>query len=324
MTNNDMYDLSVIIPHYNSPKLLDVLLESLGAHPGVEILVVDDKSDKELAEFEKCKRKYGENVTFLTNNGTGKNAGAARNVGLKEAHGKWLLFADADDYFLPGWYETVQACLNAEEDIVFFTSEAVYRYTGEKSGRVVYYNRYCDNFAKGKKGSEAILRRDFGVPWSKLVRTEVVTQNDIWFDEVEVSNDTMFSVKTGFYAEKIRVCETPIYCYTEGASLLTSKESFQMNRVRCTVVAEKYLFLKEHHAVLNVTEPLSLVIHVMKYNGFRKAKEACRYFKSRGIPVFTFRSIFSKRMRYYVKVALTMPWRKLKSRKSAKGITKNR
>lgn len=318
MTNNSLYDLSVIIPHYNSPKLLQVLLESLGEHPGVEILVVDDKSDKELSEYEECKQKYAETVTFLTNQGEKKNAGAARNVGLRVARGKWLLFADADDYFLPGWYEKVRTCLDDEEDIVFFTSEAVHRYSGEKSGRVVYYNRYCCNFVKGKKGSEDVLRRDFGVPWSKLVRKELVTKNDIWFDEVEVSNDTMFSLKTGYYARKIRVCETPVYCYTEGASLLTSKEDFRVNQVRCAVVADKYLFLKEHKAAVNASEPMSLVIHVRLYNGREKAKEVCRYFKSRGIPVFTFRSIFSKRMLYYVKTVLAMPWKKLKRHKRAK------
>ena len=33
------YELSIIIPHYNSPKLLEKLLDSIGDNPGVEIMV---------------------------------------------------------------------------------------------------------------------------------------------------------------------------------------------------------------------------------------------------------------------------------------------
>ena len=40
----NIIDLSIIIPHYNSPKLLKKLLDSIPKDRGIEIIVIDDSS----------------------------------------------------------------------------------------------------------------------------------------------------------------------------------------------------------------------------------------------------------------------------------------
>ncbi|NCU28638.1 MAG: glycosyltransferase family 2 protein, partial [Candidatus Moranbacteria bacterium] len=89
--------LSIIIPHWQNASDLERLLASIPTKKGYEIIVVDDYSD------DNCFKKVVElhesyNFTLLKNNGK-KSAGTCRNIGLSHATGKWILFADADDFF---------------------------------------------------------------------------------------------------------------------------------------------------------------------------------------------------------------------------------
>lgn len=113
--------LSIIVPHYNSADLLAKLLDTIPDDPEIEVIVVDDHSTKKLAEFSDCKRKYGNrNIYFFENEIGKKSAGAARNAGIKRAKGRYLLFADADDWFLDGFWSAVQRNITCGADVIYF------------------------------------------------------------------------------------------------------------------------------------------------------------------------------------------------------------
>ena len=60
-------ELSIIVPHYNTPKMLDRLLSTIPNNPEIEVLVIDDISDRELEELEKCVEKYSRrNILFYS------------------------------------------------------------------------------------------------------------------------------------------------------------------------------------------------------------------------------------------------------------------
>ena len=95
----NMVKVSVIIPHYNSAKRLIRLLNTLEDSEDIEIIVIDDKSTETLYDLEQQILKR-DNTIILNNSSENKGAGVSRNIGLEAATGDWLLFADADDYFL--------------------------------------------------------------------------------------------------------------------------------------------------------------------------------------------------------------------------------
>jgi glycosyltransferase involved in cell wall biosynthesis len=92
--------VSVILPTYNRAALLGRAIRSvLGqSYTDFELLVIDDGSTDEtsnvVADFRDRRIRY---ISLAHNTG----AGAARNVGIRMARGKFLAFQDSDDEWLP-------------------------------------------------------------------------------------------------------------------------------------------------------------------------------------------------------------------------------
>jgi len=119
--------LSVIVPARNEEASLGQCLESLTAQTGVafEIIVVDDHSTDRTREI--AASYAGVRVIEadpLPAGWTGKNN--AVTTGARQAHGRWLLFTDADTVHLPG--SLARALKEAEEnevDLLSYSPEQI-------------------------------------------------------------------------------------------------------------------------------------------------------------------------------------------------------
>lgn len=202
-------DISIIVPHKNSTALLERLLLSIPDTKKTEIIIVDDQSEKE--EKEKLKSfisKY--KIKFYENEG--RYAGGARNTGLKYATGKWIMFADADDYFTIDVRCLIEQYLNSDYDIVFFNVISKYSATGEDAYRAAHVQSLIQKASS--KNDLDVLRCCYTAPWGKMIKRQLVQENDIRFDEVIAGNDMMFSVLCGIKAKSIGYEKNPIYCVT--------------------------------------------------------------------------------------------------------------
>ncbi len=98
--------VSVIVPVYNTgeylPRCLDSLTSQTMSPDEIEIIAVDDGSTDGSGDIADDYAKRFPNVSVIHQ----KNAGssAARNAGIREAHGRYLGFVDSDDYVSPEMY----------------------------------------------------------------------------------------------------------------------------------------------------------------------------------------------------------------------------
>lgn len=238
-------ELSIIVPHYNTPKMLDRLLSTIPNNPEIEVLVIDDISDRELEELEKCVEKYSRrNILFYSNTPDEKGAGGARNLGIEHASGKWILFADADDYFLNDFFQTIRENYDEQAEIIFFIPVSIINDTGHPSERHVYYENLIMNYIENSNSvNELKLRYTYWSPCSKLIKRALIDNYEIRFDKSKYSNDIMFSAKTGAYAHKIKACIQNIYCITETQGSLTSVKDNTALLIRKNVFKRYYFFL---------------------------------------------------------------------------------
>lgn len=241
-------NVSIIIPHYNTPKLLKVLLDSVPQRDDVQVIVIDDKSTKEVDYYRNLtKDSRYKHVTFLTNNRKNKGAGAARNVGLEIAEGKWLLFADADDRFTDNMYDSIRKYFECSNDIVYFPFTSVYE-SGEMADRHIEFSSFVDEYRQDstKRINEVNLKYRFTIPSTRLIRKSMVDEHNIVFDETIYSNDVMFSVKTAYYASSIMAAEDQIYVMLEHEGSLCKEGDDESIEQRTRILVKRYQFLKEH------------------------------------------------------------------------------
>ncbi len=102
---NEIICISVIVPIYNGSLLISRCIESIIAQKGIfniEIIVIDDGSTDNSLKIVKeiVKLKKSERVTFQVITQENKGVAFSRNIGIRNAHGKYLAFLDVDDYWL--------------------------------------------------------------------------------------------------------------------------------------------------------------------------------------------------------------------------------
>ncbi|WDC84194.1 glycosyltransferase family A protein [Caloramator sp. mosi_1] len=95
-----MMKLSIVIPAYNAQHYIHTSLNSLLTQDlsNVEIIVVDDGSSDETAKVANKILVNSQCVNYKVIIQENKGVSAARNTGLLEAKGDYVLFLDADDY----------------------------------------------------------------------------------------------------------------------------------------------------------------------------------------------------------------------------------
>ena len=288
------YTYSFIIPHKNCPDLLRRCVDSIPVRDDVQIIVVDDNSDD--GKKPALKDRKGLQVILLDAEHS-KGAGRARNVGLDHAEGKWLLFADADDFFSENLSSLLDKYKNVQKtDIVYLNA-----CTFDENGLINAYktDQLIKNYLAGKNSAEMDLRYSLWTPWSRMVRQSVVNDFNIRFDEIPAGNDLMFGLKCSKYAKKMLVEPKFVYnYYTPSIGSCTDNARKKMIDSRLTLRGKLILFYREvgYMANTNLLDVIfsfyirnggSLRDCITKYSKFRKEynvslfDDFCKFVKNR-------------------------------------------
>lgn len=239
------YNYSIIIPHYNIPDLLMRCLRSIPVREDVQVIVVDDCSPGAIQykeQYPELSRPYLEFYTTPK----GGSAGRARNVGLEHAKGKWLVFADADDFFADNFLSILDRLIDEPCDLLYFQCKAVMSDNLDvESQRNQPSHKYKEYY---QTGDENVLRAKIYNPVGKLIKREFVEKHHLLFDETKYSNDVFFSVSCGVYANEIRLYDDVLYYITEREGSLTNEakpkdKSAEEMDVRLSVALKTKQFL---------------------------------------------------------------------------------
>lgn len=239
---------SIIIPHYNIPQCLNKLLESIPNVPGIEVIVVDDKSDFELDKLNDCIRRYdGPDRHFYSNDTNKKGAGICRNIGVEHAKGRWLLFADSDDMFSENMYSVVSSYADSDADVVFFKPTSIDLNTGKLSDRHLDFCSAIDNYINdASEYNELVLRYQVVSPWSKIIRRQMVIDYNIKYEDTRVANDVLFCRKIGYFAHKIDADSRVIYVVSDRSGSLTKQINKEAFYIRLNVFVKSTDFVRKN------------------------------------------------------------------------------
>ncbi|MCL1876784.1 glycosyltransferase [Candidatus Saccharibacteria bacterium] len=222
---------SVIVPAFNAEKSIPRLLESIFAQSFIdyEVILVDDCSCDQSADIIKSavKKNPDKKLQLLTN---AKNRGVSfsRNSGIKIAAGKYILFADADDYYYDDrafekLHDEIAETDNPDILLFGFVKE-YHKLRGKKKPRKSRYS--IKKWQANKNYQIAIFPQKY--IWNLTARRDLINKNQLTFDEnITMNEDAIWRCELLWCASTIAALNEMLYCYTrpaEGGTLTTDNE----------------------------------------------------------------------------------------------------
>lgn len=222
--------LSIIVPVYNVEKYLSKCLDSLLQqdipHSEYEIIVVNDGStDGSLSIAEDYARK-NENIILISQENKGLSG--ARNTGIDNARGKYLMFVDSDDYLeMNSLGDIIDFSYKNDLDVLRFEYKKVY-----EDGSCLY-DKKLDIESYHIKPAVLFLTQDLGIlcyVCLYLFKTEILKSNnlyfkdEIYFEDVEWLPRVLLSVGNIGYVDKI------VYNYLQRKGSITLSQTLDKKR----------------------------------------------------------------------------------------------
>ena len=196
---------SIIIPNYNKEEYVRETLESIfnQTYKNFEVIVVDDGStDKSIEIIKEFDIKL-----FHTNR---KRAGGARNVGIDNATGDYIIFLDSDDYFTNNTVlERLNNLINGE-DMIFLN------YTKDKFGEVTIIKEEKEDISVKIENT-----KNLGCP-TKCFKRELL--EGIRFPEAKRYEDINFALEAMCKATSFAYFEDSFFTYRKVPTSNTTSE----------------------------------------------------------------------------------------------------
>ena len=220
--------VSVVIPVYNAKRYLEACVQSLEEQSlrSFELICVDDGSTDGSAELLITLAKRYENLRILSLEHAGVSA--ARNAGIEDAVGTYLLFVDADDTVDQQLLElAVQKADACSADMTIFGFDEFYGKSDTYVPREICGKH--ELFERSFNLSEmSCLTTELMTPnvWRILYRRTLLTESGIRFHEdLKAAEDLAFIYETLFVAGRIALMEQRLYHYRrDGEGSITHGE----------------------------------------------------------------------------------------------------
>lgn len=208
---------SVIVPIFNKERFVELCSESVlrQSFRDFELLLVDDGSFDDspricdqIAEKNPCVK-----VVHKQNGGLSD----ARNVGLKEAEGEYILFLDGDDYYgdVHMLAELKNIIDQERPDVIVYGAKKKYHSMEMEDGWLALFSE--KDYKKYNNKTMYLMQRNIiqSSAWSKAIKRECLEKNHIQFIKGQLSEDVEWTLKLLMCTEKIAVIPKAYYIYQQ-------------------------------------------------------------------------------------------------------------
>lgn len=210
--------ISVVIPVYNAEKYLPICLDSLKKQTfkAWEAILVDDGSRDGSAAI--CDRAAAEDPRFRVIHKENGGVSTARNAGIEEAQGKYLIFVDSDDVCRETFFaKMIDAMRTYEPDLVVCGFDR-FRDDWEKEQLVTRYSITLMKDIRQFLHLYTETRTNmFGISiWAKMYRRDMIERHHIRFDPtISYEEDCCFIADCVPHMHTVAVVGESLYRYRQ-------------------------------------------------------------------------------------------------------------
>lgn len=220
-----MKKVSVIIPIFNAQKYLHKCLDSVinQTYNNLEIICVDDgstdSSNKIIKEFQNKDHRI-----ILLNKENG-GVSSARNIGLIEATGDYLMFLDSDDYLDFNAISTCIQFLNESSiDIIRFNYIKIYKHLSINNKS--YFKDECIFEYPFRDIINQIYINDNYCSACGTMYKSSIAKRHKFNEDIKIGEDFLFFINCLLDSKKIYVCNKNMYYYVFNDASATSVFNF--------------------------------------------------------------------------------------------------
>ncbi len=170
----------------------------------------------------------------------GKGLGGARNNGVRQAKGEYILFVDADDYL---FYNSLQQLIGLLEehrpDMLSFEFKVT------KNVVQLVTDNLIDGYKVYESGANYMLFHNFmGTAWRHIYRREWLNQNQLTFAEGVYHEDEAFVAKAYCLAGKTIISNRVLYAYVQTPQSILNNRNREQRKKRLNDFEDQILNLK--------------------------------------------------------------------------------
>lgn len=237
--------ITVVIPVYNVQNYLRDCLDSVETqtYRQMEVILVDDGSTDQSGAI--CDEYAGRDSRIRVFHTENRGVSAARNLGIENAAGAYVVFVDADDGIHRQLLELYMKMEDSRAVLLCEASSCVKDLQVEISKlpetKDYAIQQFGDFFADDQ----------VNVPWNKLYRMDLLRKYKIRFPENKnIGEDLLFNLDYLRHAPTwYRIIQTPLYYYREEREgSLSNRYRKNMFQIQQELFGSLKLFLKDMHA----------------------------------------------------------------------------
>ncbi len=235
--------VTIVVPVYNTEKYLEASLKSIinAVIDNMEILIINDGStDNSERIILKYQKRYPQLIRYIKQENHG--LGNVRNVGLKEARGKYIASIDSDDTIDSRFFTECMDYLNDNIDVVVYDWETITDHESYLTSAIDYI------FNEGNLYEGLLYTTIMPSTCNKIIKKSLYDDLDLKFieDKYEDLSANPFILMS---AKTIKYISKPYYkYYTRTNSLMRSSAGYSMIDVIKTVEER----LQKYNNYLNI------------------------------------------------------------------------
>lgn len=218
-----MFKYSIIIPIYNVEQYITKCIESVlnQTYTNYEIILVDDGSKDNSGNICDDFAKNNDFIKVIHK----KNGGLsdARNVGLENSVGDYVIFLDSDDFWIDCHFLENISKLEGDIDLIIFNSFKCYDNDYQRRPRF-QIDKDFQKFDNIKKREYVVQNNIYkACAWDKVIKREILFDNSIFFPLNMLSEDMIWAGNLLMNVKNIQVYDEVVYAYRQRNNSISKK-----------------------------------------------------------------------------------------------------
>lgn len=239
-----MIRFSIVIPVYKTKEYLDQCVQSVVAqsYENFEIILVDDGSPDCCGQMCDAWAEKDTRIQVIHQENGGLSA--ARNTGIRQASGDYVMFLDSDDWWADGnvLAAVAENLEKTDTDVLSFN----YRKSYDGTLTAPYFSELLPS-SETAESLKQMLRDDRWVngACNKAIRRSLLTEHSLYFRTGITSEDIDWTLRLALYGQRFAFENTCVFIYRQISTSISHSVSLTKIECLCDNVKECVRLLNE-------------------------------------------------------------------------------